>query len=150
MIRGGVAKRAARAGGWKLAQRLLRPIPFVGTAVVLGTAGYTLRRKGAVRGAADIGLDVIPVLGTIFSLSPRTISNAPWTSLRQSPAPRTPQAPLCASAPGRRRPPPPTYRRPPAGPRGRMFRQAEHFSLCLRIPRDQLSDMLEEGWDFTR
>lgn len=31
-----------------------------------------------------------------------------------------------------------------------MFRQAEHFSLCLRIPRDLLSDMLEEGWDFTR
>jgi hypothetical protein len=30
-----------------------------------------------------------------------------------------------------------------------MFRQAEHFSLCLRIPRDRLFDMLEEGWDFT-
>jgi hypothetical protein len=64
MIRREVAARAARAGGWKLAQRLLRPIPFVGTAVVLGTAGYTLRRKGAVRGAADIGLDIIPFVGT--------------------------------------------------------------------------------------
>lgn len=31
-----------------------------------------------------------------------------------------------------------------------MFRQAEHFSLCLRIPRDQLYDILEEGWDFTQ
>lgn len=29
-----------------------------------------------------------------------------------------------------------------------MFRQAEHFSLCLRIPRDHLLEMLEEGWDF--
>ena len=64
MIRREVAERVARAGGWKLAQRLLRPIPFVGTAVVLGTAGYTLRRKGAVRGAADIGLDIIPFVGT--------------------------------------------------------------------------------------
>lgn len=26
-----------------------------------------------------------------------------------------------------------------------MFRQAEHFSLCLRIPRDRLFEMLEEG-----
>lgn len=30
-----------------------------------------------------------------------------------------------------------------------MFRQAEHFSLCLRIPHDRLSEMLEEDWDFT-
>ncbi len=30
-----------------------------------------------------------------------------------------------------------------------MFRQAEHFSLCLRIPHDCLSEMLKEGWDFT-
>ena len=29
-----------------------------------------------------------------------------------------------------------------------MFRQAEHFSLCLRIPQDHLREMLEEGWDF--
>jgi len=29
-----------------------------------------------------------------------------------------------------------------------MFRQAEYFSLCLRIPRDHLLEMLEEGWDF--
>jgi hypothetical protein len=64
MIRREVAERAARAGGWKLAQRLLRPIPFVGTAVVLGTVGHALRRKGAVRGAAHAGLDIIPVIGT--------------------------------------------------------------------------------------
>lgn len=64
-MRGGmVMRRAARAGGWRLAQRLLRPVPIVGTAVVLGTAGYALRRKGTVRGAADIGLDLIPVVGT--------------------------------------------------------------------------------------
>ena len=31
---------------------------------MLGTAGYALRRKGVVRGAAHIGLDIIPVVGT--------------------------------------------------------------------------------------
>lgn len=30
-----------------------------------------------------------------------------------------------------------------------MFRQAEHFSLCLRIPQDRLLEMLEEGWDLS-
>jgi hypothetical protein len=57
-------RRAARAAGWKLAKRIIKPIPFVGTALVLGTAGYALRRKGAVRGAADVGLNLIPVVGT--------------------------------------------------------------------------------------
>ncbi|MBV9926597.1 MAG: hypothetical protein JOZ96_16375, partial [Acidobacteria bacterium] len=56
------------AGGWELARRLLRPIPLVGTAVVLGTAGYALRRKGAVRGAAHVGLDLIPAVGTAKAL----------------------------------------------------------------------------------
>lgn len=64
MTKRDLAYRAARAGGWKLAKRLLRPIPLVGTAVVLGTAGYALRRKGAVRGAAHVGLDMLPVVGT--------------------------------------------------------------------------------------
>lgn len=31
-----------------------------------------------------------------------------------------------------------------------MFRQAEHFSLCLRIPHDCLSEVLKEEWDFTK
>jgi hypothetical protein len=30
-----------------------------------------------------------------------------------------------------------------------VFWQAEHFSLCLRIPRDRLMEQLEKGWDFT-
>lgn len=30
-----------------------------------------------------------------------------------------------------------------------VFWQAEHFSLCLRIPRDRIMEQLEEGWDFT-
>jgi hypothetical protein len=29
-----------------------------------------------------------------------------------------------------------------------VFWQAEHFSLCLRIPRDCLLEQLEEGWNF--
>lgn len=64
MERGKLMRKAARAGGWGLAKRVLKPIPVVGTVVILGTAGLTLRRKGTVRGAADVGLDMIPLVGT--------------------------------------------------------------------------------------
>ena len=63
-----LTRRAARAAGWKLTKRLLKPIPLVGTAVVLGTAGNALRRKGAVRGAAHVGLDMLPFVGTAKAL----------------------------------------------------------------------------------
>jgi hypothetical protein len=57
-------RRLARAGGWKLAKRLVKPIPIVGTAVVVGLAGYEVKKKGALRGALHVGLDLLPVIGT--------------------------------------------------------------------------------------
>lgn len=63
-----IMRSAARAGGWGLAKRVLKPIPVVGTALVLGTAAHALRRKGAVRGAAHVGLDMVPLLGTAKAL----------------------------------------------------------------------------------
>lgn len=30
-----------------------------------------------------------------------------------------------------------------------MFRQAEHFSRCLLIPRDRIIELLQEAWDFS-
>lgn len=30
-----------------------------------------------------------------------------------------------------------------------MFWQAEHFSLCLQVPKDRLFDFLQDGWDIT-
>lgn len=29
-----------------------------------------------------------------------------------------------------------------------MFWQAEHFSLCLQVPKDRLFELLEDGWDY--
>lgn len=60
-----LTRRVARAGGWKLAKRLLKPIPFVGTAVALGLAGHEIRRKGWRNGIIHVGLDVTPVVGTV-------------------------------------------------------------------------------------
>ena len=59
-----LTRRAARAGGWKLAKRIVKPIPVVGTVVVVGLAGYELKKKGALRGALNVGLDLLPVIGT--------------------------------------------------------------------------------------
>ena len=53
-----------RAGGWRVAKRLIKPIPVVGTAVALGLAGYEIKRKGLLRGAVHVGLDVTPLVGT--------------------------------------------------------------------------------------
>jgi hypothetical protein len=60
-----LTRRAARAGGWKLARRLIKPIPIVGTAVALGFAGYEIRKKGWRNGIIHVGLDVTPVVGTV-------------------------------------------------------------------------------------
>lgn len=60
-----LTRRVARAGGWRLAKRLIKPIPFVGTAVAVGLAGYEVKKKGALRGGLHVGLDVLPVVGTV-------------------------------------------------------------------------------------
>ncbi len=57
-------RRIARASGWKLAKRLIKPIPFVGSAVAIGLAAHEVRRKGLKNGALHVGLDLIPVIGT--------------------------------------------------------------------------------------
>jgi hypothetical protein len=56
-------RRVARAGGWALTKRLIKPVPLVGTALALGLAGYEIKRKGVLRGAAHVGLDALPVVG---------------------------------------------------------------------------------------
>jgi hypothetical protein len=60
-----LARKAARAGGMRLARRILKPIPIVGTAVVLGFAGNDIRKKGWRNGLIHVGLDLTPVIGTV-------------------------------------------------------------------------------------
>ena len=56
--------RATRVGG-KILKRLAKPIPIVGTAVVVATAYAVLRRKGFLRGGLDVALDATPVVGSL-------------------------------------------------------------------------------------
>src|SRR5262249_13769178 len=57
-------RRLLRASGWRLARRIIKPIPVVGSLVAVGLAGYEIRKKGMVRGVVHVGLDMTPVVGT--------------------------------------------------------------------------------------
>ena len=54
-----VGKKIRRAA----LKRALKPIPLIGTAAVLALAVTTIRRKGALKGSADVLLDLTPVVG---------------------------------------------------------------------------------------
>jgi len=57
-------RRVIRAGGWRLAKRLIKPLPVVGTVVAVGLAGYEIKRKGLIPGVIHVGLDATPLVGT--------------------------------------------------------------------------------------
>lgn len=65
----GLKRRVARAAGWRLAKRLIKPIPVVGTAVVVGLAAHEVKKKGLKNGALHVGLDLVPVVGTVKALT---------------------------------------------------------------------------------
>ncbi len=64
MAKNDFKKRAVKAGAWQVAKRLIKPLPVVGSVFAVGLAGYTIKRKGLVRGAVDVALNATPVVGT--------------------------------------------------------------------------------------
>lgn len=58
-----VSRKIAEAGGWKLARRVGKQIPGVGTALAIGLVGYDIKNKGLVKGIINSGLDAIPIVG---------------------------------------------------------------------------------------
>ena len=58
-----IKRKLLHAGGWQVAKRLARMVPFGGTLLAVGLIGDDIRRKGVVRGAVNSGLDMIPVFG---------------------------------------------------------------------------------------
>src|SRR6476661_396897 len=60
----GITRRIVRAGGWKVAKRIIKPIPIIGSVLAFGLAGYEIKKKGLIPGAVHVGLDVTPVIGT--------------------------------------------------------------------------------------
>ncbi len=56
-------RKLAKAGGWKIAKRVAKSIPYVGTVMAIGLVGYDIKRKGVVKGVLNSGLDAIPFVG---------------------------------------------------------------------------------------
>lgn len=60
--------RALRVGAWQVTKRLIKPLPLVGSAFAIGLAGYTIKKKGLIRGSIDVALNVTPIIGTAKTL----------------------------------------------------------------------------------
>ena len=56
-------RKVAETGGWVVAKRVGKAIPYVGTAMAIGLVGYDIKRKGVVYGVINSGLDAIPFVG---------------------------------------------------------------------------------------
>lgn len=56
-------RKIVHAGGWTIAKRVAKSIPYVGTAMSIGLIGYDIKKKGVVNGVLNSGLDAIPFVG---------------------------------------------------------------------------------------
>jgi len=58
-----IKRKLIHAGGWQVAKRLAKMLPFGGTAVAIALVGTDIRRKGFLRGVVNSGIDAIPFVG---------------------------------------------------------------------------------------
>jgi len=56
-------RKLVHAGGWQVAKRVAKMVPFGGTVIVVGLVGHDIRKKGLVKGVVNSGIDAIPVVG---------------------------------------------------------------------------------------
>jgi hypothetical protein len=56
-------RKLLHAGGWQLAKRAAKAVPFGGTAVAIVLVGSDIRQKGVVFGLVNSGIDAIPFVG---------------------------------------------------------------------------------------
>jgi hypothetical protein len=58
-----IKRKLMHAGGWQVAKRVAKSIPFGGTVVAVVLVGSDVRNKGVVRGLVNSGIDAIPFVG---------------------------------------------------------------------------------------
>lgn len=58
-----IKKKLIHAGGWQIAKRLAKMMPFGGTVVAIALVGSDIRAKGFVNGLINSGIDAIPFVG---------------------------------------------------------------------------------------
>jgi hypothetical protein len=58
-----ITRQAVQYGQRRIARKMLRSVPLLGSIVAIATLGAAVRRKGLFRGALDTALDFIPFVG---------------------------------------------------------------------------------------
>lgn len=58
-----IGRKLVHAGGWQVAKRVAKMVPFGGTVIVVGLVGHDIKKKGLVKGVINSGIDAIPVVG---------------------------------------------------------------------------------------
>ena len=56
-------RKLVHAGGWQIAKRVAKSVPYVGTVMAIGLVGFDIKKKGMVNGVLNAGLDAIPFVG---------------------------------------------------------------------------------------
>ena len=62
-------RKLINAGGWSIAKRVAKSVPYVGSVMAVGLVGYNVRKKGLFRGVVDSGLDAIPFVGAAKNIT---------------------------------------------------------------------------------
>lgn len=58
-----IKRKLVHAGGWQVAKRVAKSLPFGGTAVAILLVGTDIKNKGVVFGLVNSGIDAIPFVG---------------------------------------------------------------------------------------
>lgn len=58
-----IKRKLLHAGGWQMAKRMAKIVPFGGTAVAVVLLGTDIKNKGVVKGIVNSGIDAIPFVG---------------------------------------------------------------------------------------
>ena len=59
----GIGRKVVHAGGWQVAKRVAKMVPFGGTVIAVGLVGHDIKKKGFVKGVVNSGIDAIPFVG---------------------------------------------------------------------------------------
>jgi len=59
----GVGRKLVHAGGWQVAKRVAKMVPFGGTVIAVGLVGHDIKKKGFVKGVINSSIDAIPFVG---------------------------------------------------------------------------------------
>ena len=59
----GIGRKIVHAGGWQVAKRVAKMVPFGGTVIAVSLVGHDIKKKGFVKGVLNSGIDAIPFVG---------------------------------------------------------------------------------------